>query len=64
MKAQKCCICGLYFTGFGNNPAPVKNKGRCCDTCNNTIVIPTRIMMVTQDKNGEKANEGANKKHE
>ena len=28
--------------GFGNNAEPV-NKGRCCDTCNFTVVIPRRI---------------------
>lgn len=39
----KCCICGQKFTGYGNNPYPVKEKGRCCDECDNSVVIPTRI---------------------
>lgn len=38
-----CCICGKEFIGYGNNPAPVKESGRCCDECNATIVVPTRI---------------------
>lgn len=40
----KCCICGQTSIGFGNNPAPVKNNGRCCDVCNLTVVIPARII--------------------
>lgn len=39
----KCCICGQKFTGYGNNPYPVKEKGRCCDECDNSVVVPTRI---------------------
>ena len=40
-----CCICGETFTGYGNNPWPVvkDKKARCCDYCNSTEVIPTRI---------------------
>lgn len=40
---QKCCICNKPFIGYGNNPAPVKHKGRCCDDCNEQIVIPSRF---------------------
>ena len=29
-----CCICGDDFDGFGNNPAPYKESGKCCDACN------------------------------
>ena len=38
-----CIICSVPFQGYGHNPAPVKNMGRCCDTCNTTRVIPTRL---------------------
>ena len=24
-----CCICGKKAEGFGNNPQPIKDKGRC-----------------------------------
>jgi len=52
---QKCCICGESFTGWGNNPAPVKDtQGHdftsnqyCCDICNNTQVIFARIQQLT-----------------
>jgi hypothetical protein len=39
----KCVICSQAITGYGNNPAPVKTKGVCCDECNWTKVIPARI---------------------
>jgi len=47
-----CCICDELFEGYGNNPAPVMNKGKCCDDCNSNIVIPARIreMMSSKDK--------------
>lgn len=47
----ECVICGEPirpdpFTGWagGNNAQPVK-KGRCCDDCDWSVVIPERIMM-------------------
>lgn len=39
----KCCICGKPVEGHGNNPAPVKASGRCCNSCNITKVIPARL---------------------
>lgn len=41
--AKVCCICGEEFIGYGNNPQPVMEKGRCCDRCNSTVVIPKRM---------------------
>lgn len=38
----KCVICGEPFYGFGNDPAPIKTTGRCCDDCNSSIVVPAR----------------------
>ena len=46
-----CCICGKEFIGWGNNPDPVTDENgnlfpdeaRCCDDCNNNVVIPTRL---------------------
>ena len=40
----KCCICkeGLN-TPFGNNPNPVRKRGKCCSKCNYTKVIPARL---------------------
>ena len=42
-EEQVCCICGKKFKGYGNNPEPVKSEGRCCNKCNDTIVIKARI---------------------
>jgi len=50
MKRQKCCICGNYFEGYGNNPAPVKTEGRCCNFCDDTVVIPTRIAQYIESR--------------
>ncbi len=43
MAVKKCCICGNKIWGYGNNPAPVKTEGVCCDECNKRIVIPIRL---------------------
>ena len=48
---MKCCFCDNTIATHhgwdkGNNANPVMD-GRCCDTCNETIVIPTRINHVT-----------------
>lgn len=41
----KCVICKEHFSGtrFGNNPQPIRKKGKCCDKCNNDKVIPARM---------------------
>ena len=39
-----CCICGKKFTGWGNDPWPVKMEGECCDDCNNSQVLAARLM--------------------
>mgnify|MGYP003313527554 CR=1 FL=1 len=49
MEKQKCCICGKEFVGWGNNPYPLKNEGRCCDECNN-VVIAFRIYNLKKGK--------------
>lgn len=38
-----CCICGEPQEGYGNNPDPYKQNGRCCDACNLKFVIPARL---------------------
>lgn len=40
---MKCVICKKPFEGKGNNPYPVKDEGRCCDECNLTKVVPSRM---------------------
>ena len=48
---DKCVICGAPIEGYGNNAEPVK-KGKCCDKCNQEIVIPARLknIKLTEDK--------------
>lgn len=45
MDKYVCCICGKAFIGPGNNPWPVNNgvNVKCCDSCNQSVVIPVRI---------------------
>ena len=45
-----CCICGKKAEGYGNNPQPVKDKGRCCDACNAEVVIPARLGIMIKNK--------------
>ena len=56
-EINKCSICGQTVVGYGNNARPV-NGGRCCDECNDTVVIPARIMqivdVVTPDRTATK----------
>ena len=40
---MKCVICNENIEGYGNNPQPIKEEGRCCDRCNITVVIPSRM---------------------
>ena len=41
-----CVLCGGYFKGFGNNPAPLADgsKYRCCERCNVVIVFKFRLL--------------------
>ena len=40
-----CIICGEPINGYGNNPDPVSEEGRCCDACVLKFVIPARLEM-------------------
>ena len=44
---MKCSICGNIITGRhgwdGSHNADPINDGRCCDQCNQTVVIPARL---------------------
>ena len=49
---MKCCICGREIEGYGNNPHPVYADdfdARCCDECNDNVVIPLRILGLHRD---------------
>lgn len=48
---KRCCICGVRFEGYGNNPEPIvpaENGERCCDQCN-SIVVYRRMMDVFEE---------------
>ena len=55
---QKCCLCGNLFkqNDFGNNPIPLMKKDgeRCCDQCNNDLVIESRILYNSLSKSEQK----------
>jgi hypothetical protein len=42
-KRHLCVLCGDFFKYWGNNPAPLRKRGRCCDRCNKDKVIPERF---------------------
>ncbi len=42
-----CCMCGKKFTGYGNDPWPIKDEGECCDSCNEKVA-EERMLIVQQ----------------
>lgn len=57
---MKCCICkkdiemkytpdGELYWDKGNNPYPVTDalESRCCDSCNQSVVVPLRLSLLT-----------------
>ena len=42
-EEKTCVICNEKFTGWGNNPSPIKDEGECCNKCDNEKVIPARV---------------------
>jgi len=49
MEKFKCCLCGKEVEGYGNDPSPIQTQNEddeCCDECNLTKVVPTRINLV------------------
>jgi|TARA_R100000479_G_scaffold117266_1_gene59795 hypothetical protein len=39
MAIIKCTICNASIKDFGHNPDPISKTGRCCDSCNNLVII-------------------------
>lgn len=39
MKRRICVICRKLFTGYGHNPHPLAERGRCCDECQARVVL-------------------------
>ena len=38
-------VTGEVYWDQGHNAAPIKD-GRCCDDCNDTVVVPSRIALI------------------
>ena len=38
-QMETCVLCNSAISGFGNNPEPLANKGRCCDGCNQLVIV-------------------------
>lgn len=58
---MKCCICGEEIAPvgdwtMGNNAEPVAD-GRCCNDCDNRVVIPTRLAMFVRGVTSMKEDE-------
>ena len=49
-KSFVCCISETPSNGYGNNPSPIIEDGRCCDVCNSLFVIPFRIRLMLERK--------------
>ena len=51
---DKCIFCQTPILNYGlaRNPASIGDltKGRCCISCNNNLVLPTRIHMIQGGK--------------
>ena len=52
---MKCDICekeippvGLWLAG--NDADPVVDDGRCCNHCNVSVVIPTRLKLLREER--------------
>ena len=57
---KKCSICGdkihpELISGWdkGHNADPI-NKGRCCSVCNDTVVLPQRMIHYFKNKQKRK----------
>tara|TARA_R100001510_G_scaffold12367_1_gene9628 strand:- start:16426 stop:16581 length:156 start_codon:yes stop_codon:yes gene_type:complete len=49
MMHDLCVLCGSLFVGYGNNPAPLADKGRCCDACN-ALVVWARLSAINPEE--------------
>lgn len=55
-ETYTCVICGEKSVGYGNNPSPVSETGRCCDACNMKFVIPARLEFYKETDSDEENN--------
>ena len=45
VRGFMCCLCDNPVQGFGNNPYPLKEEGKCCDECNTKVIMERFKMM-------------------
>jgi hypothetical protein len=50
---QICSICYRAFTEYGHPATPI-NGNRCCNACNDKIVIPARIRIQRREERARK----------
>ncbi len=48
-EEHDCVLCGSKFTGYGHNPEPLAESGRCCDSCNDDVVTQRIKDMIAYD---------------
>ena len=44
-----CTICRRDYDEYGHEAWPI-NGGRCCNYCNDTVVIPARIRLAKKER--------------
>lgn len=49
-KKYDCVLCKKECEGYGNNPAPLSGKGKCCDDCNRKVVSARIIAGINKEK--------------
>ena len=54
MEKHNCVLCGINFSGYGHNPEPLAEDGRCCDSCNDDVVTQRIKDMIAYDKEFER----------
>tara|TARA_R100001460_G_scaffold75380_1_gene116508 strand:+ start:568 stop:813 length:246 start_codon:yes stop_codon:yes gene_type:complete len=52
-EEHDCVLCGIKFRGYGHNPEPLAEKGRCCDSCNDDVVAQRLRDAIAYDKEFE-----------
>lgn len=54
-EVELCCNpdCGLPYGKYGNNPKPLWNEGKCCNNCNELVVMDRMGMMKFTDGLGK-----------
>lgn len=54
-RKETCIICGKPIIGYGNDPWPLTEDGRCCDICNEYVLLVRLEHLIKKEsyKHGE-----------